>query len=129
VTGVTLPLPYHPRHRATPVSPVLTGAVARWATHPADPSDSAVRPGLAQILHYSKRNIAPRALGGRRMDLSWITDRSLRISPRARLVADGDVEALRRKLEQISWQPENGFLKDQVAERAPQFGARSARAA
>jgi hypothetical protein len=63
------------------------------------------------------------------MDLSWITDRSLRISPRARLVADGDAEALRRKLEQIAWRPENGFLKDQVPERAPQIAARSARAA
>jgi hypothetical protein len=63
------------------------------------------------------------------MGLSWITDRSLRISPRARLVEDGDTEALRRKLEQIAWQPENGFLKDQVTERAPQSAARRARAA
>jgi hypothetical protein len=63
------------------------------------------------------------------MNLSWITDRGLSISPRARLVADGDAEALRRKLEQISWRPENGFLKDQVAERSPQFGTRSAKAA
>ena len=63
------------------------------------------------------------------MDLSWISNRSLRISPRARLVADGDAEALRRKLEQIAWRPENGFLKDQVTERSPQLGARAARAA
>jgi len=63
------------------------------------------------------------------MNLSWITDRGLRISPRARLVADGDAEALRRKLEQIEWRPQNGFLKDQVTERAPQPAARSARAA
>ena len=63
------------------------------------------------------------------MDLSWISNRSLRISPRARLVADGDAEALRRKLEQIAWRPENGFLKDQVIERSPQLGARAARAA
>jgi glutamate formiminotransferase len=52
------------------------------------------------------------------MNLSWISNRSLRISPRARLVADGEAEALRRKLEQIEWRPENGFLKDQFAERA-----------
>jgi hypothetical protein len=52
------------------------------------------------------------------MDLSWISNRSLRISPRARLVEDGEAEALRRKLEQIEWRPENGFLKDQVVERS-----------
>lgn len=63
------------------------------------------------------------------MDLSWISNRSLRISPRARLVEDGDAEALRRKLEQIAWRPENGFLKDQVAERSPQVVTRTARAA
>jgi hypothetical protein len=63
------------------------------------------------------------------MELSWISNRSLRISPRARLVADGDAEALRRKLDQIEWRPQNGFLKDQVAERSPQLGARGVRAA
>jgi hypothetical protein len=52
------------------------------------------------------------------MKLSWISNRSLRISPRARLVADGEAEALRRKLDQIEWRPENGFLKDQFAERS-----------
>jgi hypothetical protein len=63
------------------------------------------------------------------MELSWISNRSLRISPRARLVADGDAEALRRKLDQIEWRPQNGFLKDQVAERSSQLGARGVRAA
>jgi hypothetical protein len=53
------------------------------------------------------------------MSLSWISNRSLRISPRARLVDDGEAEALRRKLEQIEWRPQNGFLKDQVIERMP----------
>jgi len=52
------------------------------------------------------------------MSLSWISNRSLRISPRARLVDDGEAAALRRKLEQIEWRPENGFLKDQVVERS-----------
>jgi hypothetical protein len=63
------------------------------------------------------------------MELSWISNRSLRISPKARLVADGDAEALRRKLEQLAWRPQNGFLKDQVTERAPSSGARGVRAA
>jgi len=62
------------------------------------------------------------------MSLSWISNRSLRISPRARLVEDGEAEALRRKLEQIEWRPENGFLKDQVIERMPN-GYRDSRAA
>jgi hypothetical protein len=56
--------------------------------------------------------------GVRAMSLSWISNRSLRISPRARLVDDGEAEALRRKLEQIEWRPQNGFLRDQVAERS-----------
>ena len=34
------------------------------------------------------------------MSLSWISDRSLKLSPRVRLVADGESDALRRKLEQ-----------------------------
>jgi hypothetical protein len=63
------------------------------------------------------------------MELSWITNRSLRISPRARLVADGDAEALRRKLDQIEWRPQNGFLKDQVTERSPNLVTRGVRAA
>jgi hypothetical protein len=62
------------------------------------------------------------------MSLSWISNRSLRISPRARLVDDGEAEALRRKLEQIEWRPQNGFLKDQVVERMP-GGYRDSRAA
>ena len=33
------------------------------------------------------------------MSLSWISNRSMRVSPRARLVDDGAAEALRRKLE------------------------------
>jgi hypothetical protein len=63
------------------------------------------------------------------MDLSWVSNRSLKISPRARLVADEDAEALRRKLDQIEWRPSNGFLKDQVAERSPQGAGRISHAA
>jgi len=63
------------------------------------------------------------------MDLSWISNRSLKISPRARLVGDEDAEALRRKLDQIEWRPPNGFLKDEVIERSPQVAGRISRAA
>jgi hypothetical protein len=51
------------------------------------------------------------------MDLSWITNRSLQLSPRARVVDEAAEEALRRKRQELAWQPENGFLKDQFAER------------
>jgi hypothetical protein len=63
------------------------------------------------------------------MDLSWISNRSLKLSPRVRLVADGEAEALRRKLETLEWRPQNGFLKDQVIEKTPLTGSRAARAA
>ena len=63
------------------------------------------------------------------MSLSWISNRSLKLSPRARLVADGEADALLRKLEQVEWRPQNGFLKDQVIEKAPQPSARPSRAA
>jgi hypothetical protein len=63
------------------------------------------------------------------MSLSWITNRSLRVSPKVRLVGEEETEALRRKLEALDWKPENGFLKDQVVER-PQGGmSRAMRAA
>lgn len=63
------------------------------------------------------------------MSLSWISNRSLNLSPRARLVADGEAEALRRKLESIEWRPQNGFLKDQTIEKTPLLGSRASRAA
>jgi hypothetical protein len=63
------------------------------------------------------------------MSLSWISNRSLKLSPRARLVADGEAEALRRKLEDLEWRPQNGFLKDQVIEKVPLVGSRISRAA
>jgi hypothetical protein len=67
--------------------------------------------------------------GEENMSLSWISNRSLKLSPRVRLVADGESEALRRKLEQVDWRPQNGFLRDQVIERAPQLAGRPSRAA
>jgi hypothetical protein len=51
------------------------------------------------------------------MSLSWISNRSLKLSPRVRLVDDGEAEALRRKLEGLEWRPQNGFLKDQLVEK------------
>ena len=48
------------------------------------------------------------------MNLSWIgRNRSLELSPRARLVDDDAVEALRRKREALAWRPQNGFLLDE----------------
>ena len=63
------------------------------------------------------------------MSLSWFSKRSLNVSPRARLVADAETEALRQKLERIEWRPENGFLKDQFVERPQAIMARGVRAA
>ena len=51
------------------------------------------------------------------MNLSWIHNRSLQMSTRARLVADEEAEALKKKLESITWTPENGFLKDRWIEK------------
>ena len=63
------------------------------------------------------------------MDFSWISNRSLKVSPRVRLVDADESEALRRKLESIEWRPQNGFLKDQVAERPQSLSLRGNRAA
>jgi hypothetical protein len=63
------------------------------------------------------------------MSLSWITNRSLKVSPRVRLVDDADAAALRRKLETLEWKPENGFLKDQVVGRPDAVASRTMRAA
>lgn len=52
------------------------------------------------------------------MSLSWIANRSLKVSPKARLVGDDEAAALRRKLESIEWRPSNGFLKDQIVDRS-----------
>lgn len=63
------------------------------------------------------------------MSLSWISQRSLKVSPRARLVQDDEAEALRRKLEGLAWRPENGFLKDQPLDKVPLSQGRGSRAA
>jgi hypothetical protein len=52
------------------------------------------------------------------MNLTWIgRNRSLEVSPRVRLVDQGEADALRRKLEALQWRPQNGFLKDEFEER------------
>ncbi len=49
------------------------------------------------------------------MNLSWIgRNRSLELSPRARLVDDAESDALQRKREALQWRPSNGFLADAV---------------
>jgi hypothetical protein len=49
------------------------------------------------------------------VNLSWIgRNRSLELSPRARLVDDAEVDALRRKREALQWRPSNGFLAEDV---------------
>jgi hypothetical protein len=63
------------------------------------------------------------------MSLSWISNRSMRVSPRVKLVDDGAAEALRRKLEALEWRPQNGFLKDQVFDKTELGFARETRAA
>jgi hypothetical protein len=52
------------------------------------------------------------------MNLIWIgRNRSLELSPRARLVDDVEADALRRKQEALQWRPQNGFLLDEAHER------------
>jgi hypothetical protein len=63
------------------------------------------------------------------MSLSWIANRSLNVSPRARLVGEDESAALRRKLEALEWKPSNGFLKDQVVDRSQLVSTREDRAA
>ena len=63
------------------------------------------------------------------MSLSWISNRSLRVSPKVRLVEDSESDALRRKLETLEWKPENGFLKDQLVARPQAVASRGMRAA
>jgi hypothetical protein len=63
------------------------------------------------------------------MSLSWITNRSLKFSPRLRLVDDDEAAALRRKIESLDWRPANGFLRDQVDQRPELVAPRSGQAA
>jgi hypothetical protein len=52
------------------------------------------------------------------MIFSLFGAQSLKLPTKARLVADDESEALRRKLESVAWKPANGFLRDQVQERS-----------
>jgi hypothetical protein len=63
------------------------------------------------------------------MIFSLFGDHSLEVPTKARLVDDGDSEALRRKLESVAWKPANGFLRDQVQERPEPDMTRGKRAA
>lgn len=52
------------------------------------------------------------------MNLTWIgRNRSLELSPRARLVDEVEADALRRKREELQWRPRNGFLLDEARDR------------
>jgi hypothetical protein len=54
------------------------------------------------------------------MELTWIgRKRSIELSPRLRLVADSESDALRRKRESLEWRPSNGFLLDDTHRPEP----------
>ena len=58
------------------------------------------------------------------MNLIWIgRNRSLELSPRARLVNEEEASALRRKREQLQWRPQNGFLLEDVRSATRDAGA------
>jgi len=63
------------------------------------------------------------------MSRSWISNRSLKVSPKVRLVEDDESEVLRQKLAALAWRPENGFLKDQVLGKDDSSSDRSSEAA
>jgi hypothetical protein len=63
------------------------------------------------------------------MIFSWFSDHSLDVPTKARLVKVDESDALRRKLESVDWKPANGFLRDQVQERARPDAARGKHAA
>lgn len=44
--------------------------------------------------------------------LSWLTSRSLQISPRAKLVTDEEAQKLRERLAQVDYRPQTGFLTE-----------------
>jgi hypothetical protein len=80
-------------------------------------------------MQVCRQEVAHRATETTSMSLSWIgRNRSLEMSPRARLVDDLDAEVLQRKREALQWRPQNGFLKDEIEER-DDFEERSDRAA
>lgn len=61
------------------------------------------------------------------MIFSLFGDPGLEVPTKARLVDDGDSEALRRKLESVEWKPANGFLRDRAATVGVRRDARQAR--
>ena len=63
------------------------------------------------------------------MSRSWISNRSLKVSPKVRLVDDDEAEVLRQKLAALAWRPENGFLKDQMHYKDDGLSDRSSEAA
>jgi hypothetical protein len=63
------------------------------------------------------------------MSLSWIANRSLKFSPRLRLVDDAEAAALRQKIESLDFRPSNGFLRDQFDEKTHTGASRSEQAA
>jgi hypothetical protein len=66
---------------------------------------------------YGKRDT--RDTESTQVNLSWIgRNRSLELSPRARLVDDAEAEALRRKREALQWRPSNGFLVESVMQNS-----------
>src|SRR5512137_2838055 len=76
----------------------------------AKPQGTALGTGHAHIQTSRKA----RALESIEMNLSWINrNRSLELSPRARIVDDVDAKVLERKREALAWRPANGFLKDE----------------
>jgi hypothetical protein len=80
----------------------------------AKPQGAALGTGHARIQASRKAH----ALESIEMNLSWINgNRSLELSPRARLVDDVDAKVLERKREALAWRPANGFLKDEQDER------------
>ena len=49
--------------------------------------------------------------------LSWLTQRSMQISPRAKLVSDEEAQKLRERLAQVNYRPQIGFLVEQPVSR------------
>jgi hypothetical protein len=85
------------------------------------PAPRLAKPGVARLgtghAHIQAGRKA-QAMESNAMNLSWINrNRSLELSPRARLVDDIDAKVLERKREALAWRPQNGFLKDEQDER------------
>jgi hypothetical protein len=100
----------------------LNSCVRLWPRHNrAIIGDQAHAHGWHASCTYSPRRHRA-GKGVDRMSLSWIANRSLKFSPRLRLVDDAEAAALRQKIESLDFRPSNGFLRDQFEEK-PQMGA------